>query len=139
MKFYSTNNKNLRVSFKEALILGIPLDNGLFMPEYIPDNSNLINGIDNLSFQDISFVIAKSFLSEDFKNPVFDTLAIPALNQDTFNAELESIALNWLNKSFNHVEAEQLLHDKIENGEIPQAMILADKAKKHSYNTLYRW
>jgi len=26
---------------------------------------------------------------------------------------------------------------KIENGEIPQAMILADKAKKHSYNTLY--
>ena len=68
MKFYSTNNKNLRVSFKEALMVGMPLDNGLFMPEYIPDNSKLIKGINNLSFQDISFVIAQSFLLEDFKN-----------------------------------------------------------------------
>ena len=57
LKFYSTNNKNSRVSFKEALMIGMPLDNGLFMPEYIPDHTNLIKGINELSIHDISYII----------------------------------------------------------------------------------
>ena len=32
MKYYSTNNKNLQVSLKEAVLTGMPKDNGLFMP-----------------------------------------------------------------------------------------------------------
>ena len=63
LKFYSTNNNKIRVSFKEALMEGMPLDKGLYMPEYIPDHSRLLEGIDSLSFQDISYSIASSFLS----------------------------------------------------------------------------
>ncbi len=63
MKFYSTNNNKIRVSFKEALMEGMPLDKGLYMPEYIPNHSRLLEGIDSLSFQDISYAIASSFLS----------------------------------------------------------------------------
>ena len=35
MKFYSTQNKELRVSFDEAVWLGLAPDGGLFMPEEI--------------------------------------------------------------------------------------------------------
>ncbi len=68
MKFYSTNNKTKKVSFKEALMQGLPLDNGLYMPESIPNQSKLVKGISTLNIKDISYVIAKSFLDEDFKN-----------------------------------------------------------------------
>ena len=49
MKFYSTKNKSLKKSFREATLIGLPSDNGLFMPEYIPDLSSLVKGINNLS------------------------------------------------------------------------------------------
>tara|TARA_B100001559_G_scaffold8668_1_gene7734 strand:- start:20 stop:1315 length:1296 start_codon:yes stop_codon:yes gene_type:complete len=68
LKFYSTNNKTKKVSFKEALMQGLPLDNGLYMPESIPNQSKLVKGISTLNIKDISYVIAKSFLDEDFKN-----------------------------------------------------------------------
>jgi len=32
MQFYSTNNKDLRVDLKEAVIRSLPADNGLYMP-----------------------------------------------------------------------------------------------------------
>ena len=66
MKFYSTNNNSLRVTFIDALLSGLSKDGGLYMPENIPDHSNLIKGIENLDIKDISFVIANSFLSDDF-------------------------------------------------------------------------
>ncbi len=64
-------------------MVGMPLDNGLFMPEYIPDNSNLIKGINNLSFQDISFVIAQSFLSEDFRNSEIEDIISKSISFDS--------------------------------------------------------
>ena len=64
-------------------MVGMPLDNGLFMPEYIPDNSKLIKGINNLSFQDISFVIAQSFLSEDFINSEIEDIISKSISFDS--------------------------------------------------------
>ena len=66
MKFYSTNNNSLRVTFIDALLSGLSKDGGLYMPENIPDHNNLIKGIEHLDIKDISFVIANSFLSDDF-------------------------------------------------------------------------
>jgi len=83
LKFYSTNNKELKVSFREALMQGMPSDNGLFMPEYIPDHSNLIKGISNLSFQDISYVISKSILLEDFKNSDIEDIISKSISFDS--------------------------------------------------------
>lgn len=36
MKYYSTNNRDRKVSLREAVIQGLAPDNGLYMPEYIP-------------------------------------------------------------------------------------------------------
>ena len=36
MKLYSTNNKNLHVSFQEAIFNSMPQDKGLYMPSEIP-------------------------------------------------------------------------------------------------------
>ena len=62
---------------------GMPLDNGLFMPEYIPDHSSLIKGIADLSFQDISFVVSKSFLMDDFKNPEIEDIISQSITFDS--------------------------------------------------------
>ena len=68
MKFYSTNNKNSTVSFREAAIKGLPDDNGLFMPEYIPDCTDLLKGIETLNIQDIAYFISEKFMNKDFIN-----------------------------------------------------------------------
>ena len=83
MKFYSTNNKDLSVTFKNALMQGMPLDNGLFMPQYIPDHSKRIKGINTLSFQDISFVISKSFLEADFKSSEIEDIISESITFDS--------------------------------------------------------
>ncbi len=83
MKFYSTNSKNSLVDFKYALMKGIPSDNGLYMPREIPDHSKLIPGINNLGIKDISYVIAKSFLSEDFKNSEIEDIIDSAISFDS--------------------------------------------------------
>ncbi len=41
-----------------------------------------------------------------FKNEDFENQDSPILSDENFNDELESIALSWLNKSFNYVDAE---------------------------------
>jgi threonine synthase len=80
MKYYSTNNSTPEVSLKEAVLKGLASDNGLFMPERIEKfESSFFDNIQNLSFQEISFEIAKKFFGEDVEEErlmeiVFDTL-----------------------------------------------------------------
>jgi threonine synthase len=66
MKYYSTNNRAYEVDFKTAVLEGLPRDNGLFMPEYFDSfDQNFIGNLSNLTFQEISFEIAKRFISRD--------------------------------------------------------------------------
>jgi len=91
LKFYSTNNKGLKVTFKQALMQGLPSDNGLFMPESIPNHRKLIRGIDNLTFQDISFVISNSMLSDDFTNSEIEDIIDKSI---TFDSPLVNVKDN---------------------------------------------
>jgi len=60
MNYYSTEKNTPTVSFEEALFVGLPPDNGLYMPEkFLKVNKSIFN-IDN--FRDLSFEIAKTFL-----------------------------------------------------------------------------
>mgnify|MGYP002860325101 CR=1 FL=1 len=105
MKFYSTNNKDLSVTFKNALMQGMPLDNGLFMPQYIPNHSKIIKGINTLSFQDISFVVSKSFLEEDFNKQsgikfidgslMANTIVLEVEDNDIEISTLNDLLENW--------------------------------------------
>ena len=83
MKFYSTNSKSKLVDFRYALMKGLPSDNGLYMPSEIPNHAKLIPGINKLDIKDISFVIAKSFLSEDFKNSEIEDIIDSAISFDS--------------------------------------------------------
>ena len=70
---------------------GMPVDNGLFMPEYIPDHKLLVKGINELSFQDIAYVISKSILSEDFSNSEIEEIIDQSI---TFDSPLLNIVNN---------------------------------------------
>ncbi|MBA2726874.1 MAG: threonine synthase [Parachlamydiaceae bacterium] len=63
MHFYSTNNKNIRVSLEDAVMKGLAEDGGLFMPDHIPHMpETFFNQIGSLSFQEIAFEVGKMFL-----------------------------------------------------------------------------
>ncbi len=80
MQYYSTNDKTNTVSLKEAVVKGLAADNGLFMPERIERfPASFFDSIEQLSFQEIAFEVAKKFFGEDIeaeklKEIVFDTL-----------------------------------------------------------------
>jgi threonine synthase len=80
MQYYSTNNKTQSVSLREAVLKGLAADNGLYMPERIGKfEPSFFENIDNLSFQEIAFEVAKMFFGEDIKSSklreiVYDTL-----------------------------------------------------------------
>jgi threonine synthase len=81
MKYYSTNKNTPPVTLKEAVVKGLAADNGLFMPERIEKfEPSFFENIQNLSFQEIAFEVAKKFFGEDvdevsLKEIVYDTLA----------------------------------------------------------------
>ncbi len=66
MNYYSTNNINNRVSFREALLQGLADDKGLFLPETILRFSDpFIGNLKNLSFHEIAFEITKNFVEDE--------------------------------------------------------------------------
>lgn len=98
MQLYSTNNPSLRVGFKEAIFKGLPDDNGLYMPLEIPKlPERFVHELGAHSFQEISFVIAKSLLQgaipdADLENIIQRAINIPApvvkLDDTTYILEL---------------------------------------------------
>ena len=55
MLLYSTKNKNNQASLQEAVMKGLPDDNGLYMPEYIPQlHPEFIQNLANYSFLEIA-------------------------------------------------------------------------------------
>ncbi len=66
MNFYSLNNPEHRVGFKEAVIRGIAPDKGLYFPERItPLPTAFFDEIESLSYQEIAFTAIQQFVEED--------------------------------------------------------------------------
>jgi len=66
MQFYSTNNKDLRVPFQEAVFNSLPADKGLYMPEVIPTlDAYFLQNLHRYSFQEIAFTVAKALIGAD--------------------------------------------------------------------------
>lgn len=90
MKFYSTNNKNLRVSLREAVLTGLAPDNGLFMPVRIPSlPRRFLKNLPKLTFAEMSFEIAKILFQKDVPALRLKKMIVSALN---FDAPLVSLA-----------------------------------------------
>ena len=66
MKFYSTNNPDLKVDLKQAVTQGLAPDNGLYMPEKIPVLPKaFFDTIAKKSFQEIAFEVADNLIGDD--------------------------------------------------------------------------
>jgi len=123
MLFYSTNNPQLRVSFKEAVMKGLPDDNGLFMPVEIsalPDE--FFRDLKQYSFQEIAYTVSKNLIREsipeadlhdiiqksmDFPVPVvrlddnayvLELFHGPSLAFKDFGARFMAQTMSWLNR-----------------------------------------
>jgi len=91
MNYYSTNNKNYKVSFQEAVTKGLSPDGGLFMPEFIPklDNAFLQN-LDKYSIQEIGFEVAKLFVGDEIPETDLKNIINDAINFDAPLVELDN-------------------------------------------------
>ncbi|TDE08864.1 threonine synthase [Dyadobacter psychrotolerans] len=66
MIFYSTRTKDLKASLEEAVFRSLPPDNGLYMPDHIPQLSNdFLSTIEERSFKEIAVEVAYTLLSDD--------------------------------------------------------------------------
>lgn len=81
MRYYSTNKKSECVSLHDAVVNGLAEDRGLYMPERINKlPEEFFKDIDKMSFQEISYEVAKAFFGDDvetdaLKKIVYDTLS----------------------------------------------------------------
>jgi threonine synthase len=83
MQFYSTNNQVRSVSFKEAVLKGLPDDNGLYMPEEIPQFSrDFIKELPELEFRDIAFESAKLIIGDEIPERKLREIVDDAFNFD---------------------------------------------------------
>ena len=81
MKLYSTNNKNLRVSFKEAVFNSMPQDKGLYMPVAIPQlDADFIENIEKHSLPEIAYKVASTLLKDEIPDEDLKALIDDAIN-----------------------------------------------------------
>lgn len=84
MKYYSTNKQTSPADLQEAVVKGLAPDKGLYMPEIInmlPDS--FFQKIQDLSFQEISFEVAKAFFGDDIEPDTLRHIVFDTLNFDT--------------------------------------------------------
>jgi threonine synthase len=94
MKFYSTNLRSPQVSFREAVLHGMPADHGLYMPVTIPQvDPDFIRKLPGMQIGDIAYVISKMWLSEDIPEKELEQIAYDAIN---FDAPLVEVGKNHI-------------------------------------------
>lgn len=98
MIYYSTNGQASDATLAEAVVKGLASDKGLFMPEKIKAlPQEFFDNIQDMTFQEIAFEVAKAFFGEDIENEtlkkiVYDTLAFDAptvkVDENIYSLEL---------------------------------------------------
>lgn len=89
MRYYSTKNKNVGVSFREAIFKGLPDDNGLFVPEQIPIlDKAWLAAINQHSFHEIAVTISKEFIGDEIPHSAINDLIEKAIDFDAPVVEL---------------------------------------------------
>lgn len=83
MRLYSTKNTATDVSFEEAVIKGLPSDNGLFMPKSIPQlPASFFENIEALSIGEIAFEVSKALLGNEIPMEILEKICHEAANFD---------------------------------------------------------
>lgn len=98
MNYYSLNNPNHKVSFKEAVIAGIAPDRGLYYPEQIPSLSpEFIANLEQYSREEVAFQVMAPFVGgsipeSELRQIIAETLCFDfpcvAVHDSIFSLEL---------------------------------------------------
>jgi len=90
MQFYSTNQKSSSASLKETVLKGLGPDGGLYMPKEIPSLPlDFWQKIESLSFQEISYRVAKLLLQEEIPAARLREIVNEAINFDATVVRLD--------------------------------------------------
>ena len=83
MKFYSTKNASEAFSLREAVLKGLPDDNGLFLPEKIPVlPATFFQKLHSKSFVEICLDVATPYLKDDITDEHIQQIVGDAINFD---------------------------------------------------------
>ncbi len=89
MRYYSTKNKSVYYTLREAVLKGLPDDNGLFMPEYIPVlPRDFLSDLFQFSLPDIALEISRQFFADDLPPFVIVDIVEKSI---TFDAPLRKL------------------------------------------------
>lgn len=100
MNLYSTNNKDLRVPFKEGVFNSLPADKGLYMPENIPVlDPEFISNLHLYSLPEIAFQVSKAILNGAIPDDDLQRIVNEAIN---FEAPVVEIS--------EHIHVLELFH-----------------------------
>ena len=81
MRLYSTHSPDSYVDFGEAVLRSLPADNGLYMPEHIPQlDGTFWDQWHEMTFQEMAFRVVSTLLQGAIPNDVLNELIADALN-----------------------------------------------------------
>ena len=84
MKYYSTNHKAPLASLQQTVEQGLAPDRGLYMPERLNLLPNtFFEHIDEMSFQELSFEVARALFGEDVNHNDLQRIVYDTLNFET--------------------------------------------------------
>jgi len=87
MKYYSTNKTAPKASLENAVIRGLAPDRGLYMPEEIQKlPAEFFQQLDQLSLQEIAFIVANSLFGKDIEADILHTII-----QETFSFDIPAV------------------------------------------------
>ncbi|MFK7969123.1 MAG: threonine synthase [Bacteroidia bacterium] len=90
MKLFSTNNPALEVDLKRAVIEGLPPDNGLYMPTYIPVLPvSFWAKAAGMSFQELAFEVTNTLLNGAIPEEALQSIIQQAVSFDAPLVEIE--------------------------------------------------
>jgi len=90
MKYYSTTDRNHRVSLQEAVLKGLAPGQGLYMPEQIPMLSkSFFDSISSLTFQEIGMYVANELIGEDIPFAELERIVKHTIQFDAPLVEIE--------------------------------------------------
>ncbi len=88
--YYSTRNKNLRVSLQDAVIKGLAPDGGLFLPEKLNRlEDDFFKNIRDYSFKEIAFKVASTFLGNELPANELDKIVTHTIQFDAPLVDVE--------------------------------------------------
>ncbi|MFZ5939796.1 MAG: threonine synthase [Bacteroidota bacterium] len=83
MKYYSTNNRDYRVSLREAVVMGLAPDKGLFMPERFPVLTRQeLESLRGMGFAETALLLSERLFGEDIPEQALKDIVEGALQFD---------------------------------------------------------